>query len=593
MPASSRSQHLLRVGCVLSFVLLAVPLVELATHRSELPSVLGRYSRGYFLLLVGYAALVASIGLATVLACRASPLDADRLVAGIACLRRSRTLRVVLLVAPWLALAAGIDAMQPYAPGRAASVQLPLAGLALWSNCLLLSAGRPPDAARTAIARLALILCGLVLGLGAAELLLRRFPQYIPDAARHRIAGEGMFLRTDLVFDRPIEVGFRYVPNQDRTAVYRRRDGDLYRKQRVSLPSPDANDDTVLAELRLVTDDNGYPNPGPLHDHYDIVTAGDSFTAPTSVAAPWPRVLERLTGRSVLNLGVGAYGPQQEVAAVMHYGLAHHPSWVVLAYFEGNDLIGDAPTFASKRASGLSWIEDDLASAGPYARSVALQSLRAAIGSAVASISAAGSARPPRYPLPVALGDREVPVAFFDPYLSALTATRTDIDASRNLEYVRAALLGLQQATAAAGGRLLLVYVPSKERLYASLIADAGVLQRALDGVQAVALLPGGFLKPVAAPATPEQVWAHRDDQRDAIVHLMNQLGVDVLDLTPPFLAEARTGAELYYLADTHWSQAGHDLAARLVAAHLAAQPGESDSGVFAGNTGSSGSRGR
>jgi hypothetical protein len=187
---------------------------------------------------------------------------------------------------------------------------------------------------------------------------------------------------------------------------------------------------------------------------------------------------------------------------------------------------------------------------------------------------------PPRFPLVLPLGDRQVSVAFYDVYESALTATRTDIEASINLAYVRDTLLTLQRATAAAGARLLILYVPSKEHIYSSLITDASVMRRALDGIQSFALFPDRFPRSAPTQATPEQVWAHRDDQRDAIVHLVQQHGIDLLDLTPAFLAEAARGTELYYPEDTHWNQTGHDLAAQLVAAHLAAQPGDPSAGV-------------
>lgn len=571
MPARTASQKVLRVGLSLSLVLLAVPLIELMAHRSQLPAVLGRYSRGYFVLLIAYAALVACAGLATRLGFRTSAARADRLAAQVGRIRRVRPLRVVLILAPWLALGAGIDALQAYSPGRSALVQLPLAALALWSNCLLLVAGRAPGVARAAIARLALVVLGVLLGLAAAELFLRRRPQYIPDAARGRLAGQGMFLRSDLIFERPIRVGFRYLPNQDRIATFRRSDGDLYRRQAGSLPRLDPKEDAILTRFHFVTDDDGYPNPTPLRDRYDIVAAGDSFTAPGMVAAPWPSVLERLTGRSVRNLAVAGYGPQQEAAALIHYGLPYHPRWVVVAYFEGNDLIVEAPAFENKRRTGRSWIEDDLATAGPYAQSVALQSLRGALSAALPQ-----AASPPRFPLALSLGDHRVPVTFFDVYTSVLTAARADIEASVNLEYVRTALLDLRRATTAAAARLLVLYVPSKEHLYSSLITDAGVMRRVIAGVQPVALFPDRLLRTAQEQATPEQVWAHGDDQRDAIVHLARQHGIDVLDLTPAFLAAAASGTELYHPADTHWNQTGHDLAARLVAAHLDAQPAAS-----------------
>ena len=569
MTAHAPVQQRLRVALAVSFVLLAVPLLELVAHRSEFPVVLGRYTKGYFVFLLAYAGVVVCAALATWLGFRAGAAQAARVVAQMDRFRAVRPLRIALILAPWLALGAAIDVLQPYALGRSAVVQLPLTALAAWSNCLLLVAGRKPGAARAAIARLVLVLIGAAIGLGTLEAFLRRFPQYIPDAARPRLAGGGMFLRTDLVFDRPIQVGFHYLPNQDLTHVYRRSDGDLYRRQAGSLPLPDRKDETVLARIHFVTDDNGYPNPTPLRERYDIVAAGDSFTTPAVVAAPWPRVVERLTGRSVLNLGVAGYGPQQEVAAVTNYGLPRHPSWVVLAYFEGNDLIVEAPAYESKRRTHLSWIEEDLATAGPYQRSAALQSLRSAFD--VLSRPPAG---PPRFPLELSLGGRSVAVAFYDVYESALTAARADIEGSINFEYVRGALLALQRAAATAGARFLLLYVPSKEHLYSSLITDPGALRRALAGVHSVVLKPDRFLGAAPTAATPEQVWAHRDDQRDAIVHLAHEHGIDVLDLTPDFLAAAASGTELYYFADTHWNQAGHDLAARLLAAHLAAIDG-------------------
>ena len=249
MTAHAPVQQRLRVALAVSFVLLAVPLLELVAHRSEFPVVLGRYTKGYFVFLLAYAAVVVCAALATWLGFRAGAAQAARVVAQIDRFRAVRPLRIALILAPWLALGAAIDVLQPYAPGRSAVVQLPLTALAAWSNCLLLVAGRKPGAARAAIARLVLVLIGAAIGLGTLEAFLRRFPQYIPDAARPRLAGVVMFLLTDLVFDRPIQVGFHYLPNQDLTHVYRRSDGDLYRRQPGSLPLPDRKDETVLARI--------------------------------------------------------------------------------------------------------------------------------------------------------------------------------------------------------------------------------------------------------------------------------------------------------------------------------------------------------
>ena len=44
------------------------------------------------------------------------------------------------------------------------------------------------------------------------------------------------------------------------------------------------------------------------------------------------------------------------------------------------------------------------------------------------------------------------------------------------------------------------------------------------------------------------------------------------VDLTGPFVAQAEHGAMLYWPDDTHWSVAGHRLAAEVVSSHLGSE---------------------
>lgn len=49
-------------------------------------------------------------------------------------------------------------------------------------------------------------------------------------------------------------------------------------------------------------------------------------------------VLGRLRNRVVANLGIYAFGPQQELLALKRYALPLHPKTIVWVFFEGNDL---------------------------------------------------------------------------------------------------------------------------------------------------------------------------------------------------------------------------------------------------------------
>ena len=104
---------------------------------------------------------------------------------------------------------------------------------------------------------------------------------------------------------------------------------------------PDAD---RIVEYR--TDENGFRN-APGQRQADIVFIGDSFTEAATVAEQDTFVQRagQATGLSVVNLGRGAYGPQQELIVLKRYGLAYKPRVVVWQLFEGNDL-SDADQFA-------------------------------------------------------------------------------------------------------------------------------------------------------------------------------------------------------------------------------------------------------
>lgn len=104
---------------------------------------------------------------------------------------------------------------------------------------------------------------------------------------------------------------------------------------------PDVN---RMVEYR--TDENGFRNP-PHGQQADIVFIGDSFTEAATVeeADTFVQRVAKASGLKAVNLGRGAYGPQQELIVLKRYGLAYNPRVVVWQLFDGNDL-GDAEVFA-------------------------------------------------------------------------------------------------------------------------------------------------------------------------------------------------------------------------------------------------------
>lgn len=87
------------------------------------------------------------------------------------------------------------------------------------------------------------------------------------------------------------------------------------------------------------TDVNGFRNPDEVR-RADVVFIGDSYTESATVENndTFVRRVGAASGLSVINLGRGAYGPQQELIVLQRYGFTYRPRVVIWQLFEGNDL---------------------------------------------------------------------------------------------------------------------------------------------------------------------------------------------------------------------------------------------------------------
>lgn len=94
------------------------------------------------------------------------------------------------------------------------------------------------------------------------------------------------------------------------------------------------------------TDSRGFRNPTEV-ERAEVAFLGDSYTeaAQIDVEHTFAQLVAQRTGRSVVNLGRGAYGPPQELIVLRREGLRYAPRFLVWQIFEGNDL-SDAQNFA-------------------------------------------------------------------------------------------------------------------------------------------------------------------------------------------------------------------------------------------------------
>jgi hypothetical protein len=335
--------------------------------------------------------------------------------------------------------------------------------------------------------------------------------------------------------------------------------GDLF-LHRKGLIAPPPDPYLVLSEHRLAWDADGFRLPALASpdNTYEIVALGDSFTEAANAARPWPDVLAAETGKRVRNLGFRGYGPVEEGRVLRDYGLKSKPRLVILGYFEGNDL-NDVVSVRWRDPSVLPALAR--AEFAPY--------------DPKNPIWASENAGPFPYPIHLDLNGTRHEMAFLDDYLSWLNADPATYTQSDNLNALGVAIDDIVATLKAAPVPtcLLMAYFPEKTHIYLPYVVPedrAGVAStvefRSLER-------PGSLIIGGRTGSSYEDIVGRLGNQRDAVAALVAARGMSFLDLTPAFAAAAARGEVLYYTYDTHWNQAGHDLAGRTIAAYLSTRP--------------------
>ncbi|HUP00985.1 MAG TPA: hypothetical protein VM737_05625 [Gemmatimonadota bacterium] len=356
------------------------------------------------------------------------------------------------------------------------------------------------------VQNLTLLAVSVLLALGVAEVVLRAFPDLLPEEAALRIHWHEDQVRQRISAGDPY-LGFTFPPFYHGQIAQ----GDL--------------------DFRYMTDEKGFRNPSPWPAKAEILVVGDSWAFGYGVDddETWVKLAnERLPRSRMITLGLIGAAPQQYVRIYERFGIPLEPNLLIYGLFPGND-IQDARLFDNWLAAGspgnydvwrffrgdLPGLQDDL-----IRRSYLVASLRAVRNSLRSSFSG----RTVDFPGGGRL--RLVPSIYA---ADARSARPGNPDFERVLGSVeRARNLARERGT-----EFLVLLFPTKEEVYLPLLGQ-----------------------PIPHVVTP-------------FVAAFEQRGIPYLDLTPAFQQRARSGDLLFFEIDGHANRRGYRVIADAVVDHL------------------------
>jgi hypothetical protein len=392
---------------------------------------------------------------------------------------------------------------------------------------------------------------------------LRHFYQLIPlpVCASDNILGT-YYCQPYFEYDKPMRLGYRYQSNLHFEGWWDPADPNLVGAGLETRPT-ERNDAFWFV---FQTDEMGFPNSEPVwRDQYDIIVTGDSFVTRFSPKT-WIELLAEQTEQSILTLGASSWGPLSQVEAVKMYGLDKQPQWVIMLYFEGNDLLNVAQ-YIEREDSELDWREYDLQRVAWYRQLVTYHLARWLLQPA--SEPAEGHYR---YPVTVNTEAGPVETVFKDSHLLPLGADYETLVRSDEFERTATAILELRDLVEGQNGRFLLVYVPAKEHITWSRIWDPVDVNNVLERTHTVTLSGGdhGLLQWQPHYLDYDTFTANIGAQGRLFNDFARDNGVEFLNLAPALFEKTLQEGEMYHYADPHWNQAGSQLVADLIAAYLA-----------------------
>jgi len=430
-----------------------------------------------------------------------------------------------------------------------------------------MSATAPAKPRRRALKITIWVLVMLVVILAVLEIGFRIFYKLIPldVCAATPIIGN-YYCQPYLVYDKPIRLAYHYVPGFKTEGMWDPADPRTANPGNETRPT--GRSDAFLYKFQ--TDEMGFPNDEyKWRDQYDMIIAGDSFTLRTAPKA-WIESLRDLTGMSILTLGAPSWGPLNETEAIKMYGLDKKPKWILLMYFEGNDLF-NTEEYLQRKATGLSWKEYDFQNT-PITQQVIMPYM---IAYWFQQITGIGKPDPNtthyRYPVTASTEAGPIQMVLKDFHLLPMSADYNTMAISDEFAAIKKSLIEMNQLAKDQGTRFLLVYVPSKEHAYWSRIWDPTDVNNILARSVTVKLSEGDHGHFIWDPQylSFDVFNKNHNAQEMLLTDFARDNGIEFLNLTPTFWQNGIQHGELYQYADPHWNQAGNDLAAQTIAEYV------------------------
>lgn len=326
-------------------------------------------------------------------------------------------------------------------------------------------------------------------------------------------------------------------------------DGDLFYWHPGLIRSIPDDENKIEAHVRFETDEFGFPNATPLPAKVDVVVLGRSFSFGAQVHEPWPVQLSSANNLQVLNLSEPRSGIYTKVSYLERFGWLRKPKWVVLQVLPSWDILG----FTSLPTSVIQQLPF------PLIRSFWKQS----------GMNIEGQSNP-IYPIKVDVSERSESLVFFSYYLSALTVGQAKIEASQQWAAYATQVLSLQTEAQTHSACVVLLYVPTKEEIYFPLATHPAQLEPILPLV--IPWLLDEKDQAIESVSIPE-MQANAHSARDVIRDFAVQNHFPFVDPTAKLEEAAMNGASPYLRYDTHWSDVGHSIIAKLVAETLQQTP--------------------
>jgi hypothetical protein len=381
---------------------------------------------------------------------------------------------------------------------------------------------------RSILSTLLLIAGGTLFALLMATAILMLFPNLI--------------FGTTGYYDRPFA-------NQSIEVEFKPTDGDLFVALPGSIRPP--TEDGVMQDFRIEWDAQGFRRPAQTADLYPIVVFGDSFTEGFNVPVPYADRLAELLATPVRNYGYRAYGPREIARAVGEFAGSELHTWLLYGYFAGNDL-GDAVR------------PPKLDTSSPIA-------LWSALFARIYPPPPPAPSQKYDFPTPVIIGGNYYEMAFLWYYWWWQLAPEEGFEASENFAVFNNALDEIERSVPSETCKAL-VFIPTKEQLYYRYIYQTErrwILQAGhkliLDADKKIQIVPA----PIKDEDEGAFITALYGQYNTVKALIESKPDWYFIDLLPAFEQAVAEGQLLYYPYDSHWNQAGHDLAASVIAANL------------------------